>query len=106
MSSCSLDHIQLTSSIIAVAAYSATLKYQYQDSKATAAVGVGGRQTSFQAPAYSQQGRAPSSPSSSGGVASWFLFLLKVIGVLAFVAFAVAAYRTYSAQQKRRPAYY
>lgn len=90
---------------MAVAAYSATLKYQYQDSKATAAVGGGGRQTAFSAGSYSAGGRAPAS-SSSGGVASWFLFLLKVIGVLAFVAFAVAAYRTYSAQQKKRPAYY
>lgn len=98
--------IELTTSIISVAAYSATLKYQYQDSKATAAVGGGGRQTAFQAASYNQNGGRAPPASSSGGVASWFLFLLKVIGVLAFVAFAVAAYRTYSAQQKKRPSYY
>lgn len=87
---------------MAVAAYSATLKYEYQDVKVAGS--VGGGQAAFSA--TSKQGRAPSSKGSSGGVASWFLLLLKVIGVLAFVAFAVAAYRTYSAQQKRRPAYY
>jgi len=37
-----------------------------------------------------------------GGAAGWFLFLMKIIGVLAFVAFAVAAFRTYNAQQKSR----
>ncbi|RSH87777.1 uncharacterized protein EHS24_000293 [Apiotrichum porosum] len=44
--------------------------------------------------------------SSGGGIVGWFLFLLKAIGVLAFIAFGVAAYRTWAAQQRARPAYY
>jgi len=75
-----------TRSIISVQTYTVTLHPQYRASNdqqaAMAAPGVG------QATA---QGRAPKS-SSSGGVVSWFLFLLKMIGILAFVAFAVAAY--------------
>lgn len=39
---------------------------------------------------------------ASGGAASWFLFVLKLIGLVAFIAFAVAAVRTYNAQQNNR----
>ncbi|BEJ03624.1 hypothetical protein CcaverHIS641_0107990 [Cutaneotrichosporon cavernicola] len=89
--------------IVGVSVYSATLYPQYRP----VAQGVGG-------PAPAQKplemtrdhltgGRAP---VQRGGAAGWFLFILKLIGVAAFIAFAVAAYRTYSAQQSRRPAYY
>ncbi|KAI9633926.1 lectin [Dioszegia hungarica] len=40
--------------------------------------------------------------SGSGGAANAFLFVLKMIGVLAFIAFAWAALRTYNAQQKSK----
>ncbi|WVO18712.1 hypothetical protein L204_106432 [Cryptococcus depauperatus] len=38
----------------------------------------------------------------SGSSSGWFTFVLKAIGVVAFIAFAVAAYRTYDAQQRSK----
>lgn len=82
--------------IVSVSMYSATLYPQYRQ-----ASGVGGAP----APADAKQkplgkttawtrdglsgGRAP---KTTGGAAGWFLFILKLIGVVAFIAFAVAAY--------------
>ncbi|KAL1409979.1 hypothetical protein Q8F55_003979 [Vanrija albida] len=93
--------------IVSVATYSATLLPQYR------AV-PGGKQQPLAAPIVANKGSSFSregapggrKPSSSRGASGWFLFILKAIGLLAFVAFAVAAYRTYSAQQRTRPAYY
>lgn len=76
--------------IVGVSVYGATLYQQYRPAQQA---GVG-------APAPAQQplefardhlsgGRAP---VKTGGAAGWFLFILKLIGVVAFVAFAVAAY--------------
>lgn len=82
--------------IVSVATYSATLLPQYR------AVAAGGKQQPLAAApivankgsSWSRDGapgRKPSS-SSSRGATGWFLFILKAIGLLAFVAFAVAAY--------------
>ncbi|KAK8853092.1 hypothetical protein IAR55_003793 [Kwoniella newhampshirensis] len=81
--------------IISVNTFSTTLKPEFRD-QAQAPLGV---DTKLQG--KSGKGRKVAK-SSGGGAASWFLFILKIIGALAFVAFAVAAFRTYSAQKKSR----
>ncbi|CAK9786021.1 lectin [Cutaneotrichosporon oleaginosum] len=89
--------------IVGVSTYSATLYEKYRPAQN---VGVGAppmQKPLAQTRDHLSGGRAP---VKTGGAAGWFLFILKLIGVAAFVAFAVAAYRTYSAQQSRRPAYY
>ncbi|ORX40728.1 lectin [Kockovaella imperatae] len=43
----------------------------------------------------------PKRAKSSGGMASVFMLILKIIGVGAFLAFALAAYRTYDAQKQK-----
>ncbi|WRT70385.1 uncharacterized protein IL334_007383 [Kwoniella shivajii] len=80
--------------IISVNTFSATLRAQYRtDQVPLAAETNQGR---------SGKGRPSTKPSSGGGAAGWFLFILKGIGILAFIAFAIAAFRTYSAQKKSR----
>lgn len=75
-------------SIVSVQTYTVTLHPQYRaTNKEQAAMIPPGQESNVSA-----GGRSPQSASSSGGVVSWFLFLLKMIGILAFVAFAVAAY--------------
>ncbi|KAL7418348.1 hypothetical protein Q5752_006806 [Cryptotrichosporon argae] len=93
--------------IVSISTYSATLSKEFrntgkQSPMAADAVGSGkGRRGRGRAAA------AKAKAASGSGGAGWFLFMLKVIGVLAFLAFAFAAYRTYAASQKKsRPAYY
>ncbi|WWC71850.1 uncharacterized protein I206_105809 [Kwoniella pini CBS 10737] len=81
--------------IISVNTFSATLRPQFRpvDQKPFDTIvnqGTGGK------------GRPSSKSSSSGGAAGWFLFILKGIGILAFIAFAIAAFRTYNAQKKQK----
>lgn len=84
----SRTHTAVTdTSIVAVSAYSLLLHQQYRDTPEVGAPAGGlgaGRKDA------SSNRRPPK--QGSGGAAGWFLFLLKLIGVLAFVAFAVAAY--------------
>ncbi|WWD19506.1 hypothetical protein CI109_103967 [Kwoniella shandongensis] len=82
--------------IISVNTFSVTLKSEYRvaDQAAFAA--------DTRSEGRSGKGRKVTKASSSGGAASWFLFILKIIGALAFIAFAVAAFRTYNAQKKSK----
>jgi mannose-binding lectin 2 len=77
--------------IVGVSVYSATLYEKYRPAQAG---GVGAPVPVGQKPLavtrdHLSGGRAP---VKTGGAAGWFLFILKLIGVAAFVAFAVAAY--------------
>ncbi|WVR07833.1 hypothetical protein IAU60_004876 [Kwoniella sp. DSM 27419] len=81
--------------IISVNTYSATLRSEYRaDTKADVRANA-----ATSGKARSGKGRPA---AKSGGGAGWFLFILKGIGLLAFIAFAIAAFRTYSAQKKSK----
>ncbi|KAK4689344.1 hypothetical protein P7C73_g759, partial [Tremellales sp. Uapishka_1] len=84
--------------IISVNTFSAVLRPEFRDDAqsplaedSTNKGKMGGR-----------KGKAARETKSSAGAAAWFLFVLKIIGLLAFIAFAVAAYRTWVAQKKSR----
>ncbi|WWC91551.1 uncharacterized protein L201_006497 [Kwoniella dendrophila CBS 6074] len=84
--------------IVSVNTFSATLRPQF---RSTAQAPLAAADTVEKA--KSGKGKPSSKSSSSGGgAAGWFLFILKGIGILAFVAFAIAAFRTYSAQKKQK----
>ncbi|WVF73171.1 hypothetical protein IAT40_007990 [Kwoniella sp. CBS 6097] len=82
--------------IISINTFSATLRPQFRDAaQAPVSAGAAGRGTSG-------KGRPAGKTSGSGGAAGWFMFILKGIGILAFIAFAIAAFRTWSAQKKQK----
>jgi hypothetical protein len=87
----SCEHFRKTSSfrsIVRVDTYTLVLKEQYRRGANPSASAV---KSAASANSYIGSGKGRP-PTKSGGAARWFLFLMKVIGVLAFIAFAVAAF--------------
>ncbi|WWC94695.1 hypothetical protein V866_001543 [Kwoniella sp. B9012] len=81
--------------IVAINTFSATLRPQYRTDQVPLAADA-------KSQGRSGMGRPSPKSSSGGGAAGWFLFILKGIGILAFIAFAIAAFRTYNAQKKQK----
>ncbi|WVQ72960.1 hypothetical protein IAR50_002522 [Cryptococcus sp. DSM 104548] len=76
--------------IISVSTHSVTVKPEHRDIKQ--ALGADANRS----------GKGRKADKSSGGGAGWFMFILKFIGVIAFIAFGVAAFRTYNAQKRSK----
>ncbi|UOH83656.1 hypothetical protein LQV05_006390 [Cryptococcus neoformans] len=79
--------------IVSVNTYSLTLKPEYRASKSSSdsksKSKSDGKQAAMNANTNGMSGKGRREVKSGG--AGWFMFILKVIGVLAFIAFAVAA---------------
>ncbi|KAK1922054.1 lectin [Papiliotrema laurentii] len=88
--------------IVSVQTFSVILKPEYRDDSSQAPMRAGVQASNT---ASTKAEKKPKRRGSSGGAAGWFLFILKLIGVGAFIAFAVAAVRTYNAQKKSRRAW-
>lgn len=86
--------------IVGVSAYSATLYPQYRSS-GMGAPAPAGQQVLGKGKSTRDHLSGGRAPVKTGGAAGWFLFILKLIGVVAFVAFAVAAYVCPSPKQGR-----
>lgn len=87
--------------IVGVSAYSATLYPQYRSgpSVGAGAPAPAGQKVLGSTRDHLTGGRAP---VKTGGAAGWFLFVLKLIGVVAFIAFAVAAYVSLVKRKRKR----
>ncbi|KIR33941.1 lectin, mannose-binding 2 [Cryptococcus deuterogattii 99/473] len=86
--------------IVSVNTYSLTLKPEYRASKSNSNSKSDGKQAAMNADTNGRSGKGRREVKSGGD--GWFMFILKVIGVLAFIAFAVAAVKTYNEQQKSK----
>ncbi|GFZ48585.1 hypothetical protein JCM24511_06333 [Saitozyma sp. JCM 24511] len=79
--------------IVSVNTASLTLRPEFRDDPKQKPMAASGAASGVANPKPIKGKMKGREPKKSGGAAGWFLFILKAIGVMAFIAFSVAAYK-------------